>query len=246
LERINAERTSAGLSALAWDDSVARVARDISESRREEVLHATKSQVDVAERLKSVELASPVVLLNPAQARTPEEAHRQFSTSPGHRSNYMSPAVSHAGIGVATATDKAGHPMVFVTELFVHELPPVDTEALRQKLRAAMVQKRADARAPAIAKDATLEDVAQKYAKELASAKGTLPKARAEGILAPVNKGFRGVSLIQGAKSDPLEFAEEPTVVSGGKMTGIGIAQGVHPSLGKNAVYVVILMGTRR
>jgi hypothetical protein len=49
-----------------------------------------------------------------------------------------------------------------------------------------------------------------------------------------------------GAKTEPLEFAEEGGAAATGKAMGIGVAQGMNPVLGKNAVYVVILIGTRR
>ncbi len=246
LELINAERVAAGLAALAWDDAVAGVARAVSESRREEVRGGTAPPLDLVERLKRVDVISPLVLQNPARARSAEEAHARFSASPAHRSNFMSAEATHAGVGIAVASEPGGRSSEFVTELFVRELPPVDTEALRGKLRAAITQKRADARAPPIAKDATLEDVAQKYAQELAAARGTLAKAAGDQIVAPLHKSFRTVNLLSGAKGEPLEFAEEPGVVGNGKLLGIGVAQGAHPVLGKNSVYVVVIIGTRR
>jgi uncharacterized protein YkwD len=247
LELLNAERTSVGLAQLSWDDAVAGVARAISQSARDASRSGgSPSQIDVVERLKQADISSPLVLQNPGRARSAGEAHARFSTSPSHRANYTNPSITHAGIGVAAGTDANGRPSVFVTELFVKELPPVDTQAVREKLRAAIARRRSDARAPPLASDATLEEVAQRYAKALADAKGDLPKARADEILMPLHKLFRTVNVISGAKADPLEFAEEPGVVATAKLVGIGVAQGAHPVLGKNATYVVVLTGTRR
>ena len=48
-----------------------------------------------------------------------------------------------------------------------------------------------------------------------------------------------------GVKTDPLEFAEEPAIVSDAKAVGVGVAVGSSPQFGKNSTYVVILMGKR-
>jgi uncharacterized protein YkwD len=242
LELINAERAAAGLRPLEWDDSVATVARAASESRRT----SASTTIDLVERLKQADVTSSLVLENPGRARSAEEAQARFSTSPIHRGNFMNAEATHAGIGIASAKDADGRLITYVTELFVKELPTVDTNALREKLRAAMARKRADARAPSVAKDPTLDQVAQQYAQELAAARGTLAKPRADEILAPLRKTFRTVNLLSGSKAEPLEFAEEPTVVASGKLLGIGVAQGPNPVLGKNAVYVVAIIGSRR
>ncbi len=237
---INAERKSAGIQALGWDDAVAKVARTMSESR------GKQAESDVVALLKQAGVISPLVLSNPGQARSLDEAHARFSFSPPHRANYMSTAVTQAGVGVAPGVDANGKPTVFVTELFVKQLAAIDTEAVRKDLRAAIAKKRRDARDPALASDPILEDVAQKYAKALADAKGSLPKARADELLLPLHKTFRKVDVISGVKNDPLEFAEEPGIVGTAKVVGIGVAQGAHSALGQNATYVVIITGTRR
>lgn len=242
LDLVTAERTAVGLPAVAWDDAVAKVARTISESRK----GGSQSQSDVVALLKEAGVISPLVLQNPGQGRSAEEAHTRFSYSPPHRANYMNPSATQAGIGVAVGTDANGKPSVFLTELFVKQLAAIDTEAVRKDLRAAIAKKRSDARVPPLASDPVLEDVAQKYAKALADAKGNLPKARADELLLPLHKTFRTVNVIPGVKNDPLEFAEEPGVAGPAKAVGIGVAQGANPTLGQNATYVVIITGTRR
>jgi|SRR5712691_3623565 len=166
--------------------------------------------------------------------------------SPAHRANYLSTEATHVGIGAAARTDSAGKPSAVVTELFVKELPPLDVAALREKLHAELARKRSDARAAPLRKDAVLEEMAQRYASELAAARGDLPKARDKELIAPLYKRYLTVNILGGAKSDPIEFAEEPGVLSNGKLIGVGVAQGTHPVLGKNAVYVVIFIGARR
>ena len=239
-ELLNAERTSAGLPPLAWDDAVAKVARADAEGRRD------GKPVDLVQALNQVEVASPLITQNPAQAHSADEAHARFATSPRHRANYMSMAVTQGAVGMAAGSDPGGRPTLFISELFVKQLPPANTEEIREKLRSAIARKRKDARAAVLKSDPLLEDVAQKYVQALAEAKGNLPKARQDEILSPVRKPFLTVSVISGAKNDPLDFAEEPGIIASLKVYGISVAQGAHPQLGKNAIYVAILMGTRR
>jgi uncharacterized protein YkwD len=242
---INDERTKAGLPALEWDDPVAGIARSISEQRRDQLKGGGGAvTVNIVERLKSEGIQSPVVLTNPAAARSPEEAQERFSASPVHRANFMSTEVTHVGVGATSATDTAGRPVTLYTELFVRELAPANVDEIREKLRAAMAQKRKDARAGALQNDKTLQEVAQKYADELAAAKGSLPRARQDELLKPLQSQYGPINVVAGAKADPLEFAEESIVVGGGNLVGIGVALGLHPSLGKNAPYVVEIVSS--
>src|SRR5262249_15836714 len=151
---------------------------------------------------------------NPGRARTAEEAQARFSFSPSHRANYMNPEITNGGVGVVPGgNEPSGRPTVFITELFVKDLPPLNTQELRAKLREAIARKRRDARAAPMKSDPLLEDVAQKYAQALAEAKGNPPKARLNETLAPLRRPFLTVNVIAGAKNDPLEFAEEPGIV---------------------------------
>ncbi|WP_242344718.1 CAP domain-containing protein [Anaeromyxobacter terrae] len=242
---INAERTTAGLSALRWDDGIAKVAREYSESLRDQRIGADSRPVDIAERLRQLGVASPLVLLNPGLASSAEQAHERFLESPEHRANYMNPELTTGAVGLARATEPDGRPVVVVNELFIKELPPVDPQALRAELRAAIAKKRVEARAAPLSSDPALERLAQDYATGLAEAGGAPPKRAAE-ITAALNKRFRRVNLLTGAKAEPLELAQDPNVVAQGQLLGVGVAQGMHPVLGRNAAYVVVMVGTRR
>ena len=81
----------------------------------------------------------------------------------------------------------------------------------------------------------------------MAAAGGNISNARHSQLVSPLYRSFRTVDLLSGAKGDPMEFADEKTVItSKEKAMGIGVAQGDHPVLGKNATYVVLLFGTRK
>jgi hypothetical protein len=61
-----------------------------------------------------------------------------------------------------------------------------------------------------------------------------------------MHKTFRKVEVLAGVKGDPLELAQESGVVVNGKVFGIGVAQGDHSTVGKNAAFIALLIGSRR
>lgn len=244
LQEINAARGALGLPALAWDDQVAEVARAVSEQLREDSRAGRSPQVDLGAMLAKAGVASSVILQNPGQARTAQEASERFLSSPSHRAAPLSPDVTHAGVGLAPYTDAGGQASVFMTQLFIKQLPPVDVEKVRQELRAGIAKARAAAGVSTLASDATFEEQAQKYAIELAAARGNLPPARDEKLVASLSKGYV-VKMLVGPSVHPLEFAAEKKATTAGQVMGVGVAQGIHAQLGKNAFYVVILIAER-
>jgi uncharacterized protein YkwD len=240
---LNAERVAGGIQALAWDDAVGRVARSASATLRATAAGGAP-QFDLAAQLRQADAASALVLQNPVLANSAEEAHAVLVTSPVNRSNLLNPLVTHAGVGVTLVADPSGS-QVYAVELLVREQGPVDTEALRAKLRGAVAQKRSSTGVSPVASDRVLEEVSQKYASELAAGGGSIAKERESEIVAPLYKGFRGLNLMSGAKPEPLDFAEERGAVGAGSVVGVGVAQGSSPALGKNAIYVVLVIGTR-
>jgi uncharacterized protein YkwD len=245
-EQINAERTEADLPPLKWDDKVSQVARSVSESEAKGGGGGSATS-DLAERLKAAGIASSTVLLNPGAARTAEDVQRLFSLSPVYRANYMSTDATSAGIGVANGKDPQGGNVAFVTELFVRELGKVDVATVAPKLRDTINKRRTAGGMPAFKDDPVLDKVAQEYAQALADANGNITDAKHSQIVSPLYKTFRTVDFLSGAKADPVEFADEKTVLtSKEKAMGVGVAQGSHPVLGKNATYVVLLFGTRK
>jgi len=244
LENINAERTAGGIPALAWDDVVAGVARGISQALGDEERRdsATSASAVVA-GLQKAGVPSPLVFANPGQGRNVAEAQQLLLESPVHRANMMNPETNHAGVGVSTVTQKSGATTTYLAELFVKVLPPVDLDAVRQQLLAAIAERRAEGKVAAISVDSALHEVAQKYAQEMAAAKGTLPEQRDTQMLDSLKKTYKGVNMLAGASAAPLEFANQRKVLANGKALGVGLAQGDHPTVGRNAFYVVILVG---
>jgi uncharacterized protein YkwD len=242
VELINKDRTSAGLKALDVDNDLAKVARSLSEDRAKG--KGTTSE-EVQRRLKELDISAPTILVSEAQAFTAEDAYQRFSNSPQDRSNAMNPEMTQLGIGAAAGPVINNRPMVIVTELFLKQLPPPNAEQVKADLYKAIARRRTDARAPAVSKDAQLEQVAQTYAAQLAKDKGKVPKEKVAEIESPLYKSFATVNEIGGVRSDPLEFAEEPAIVGDARLVGVGVGIGSSPNFGKNSTYVVILMGKK-
>jgi uncharacterized protein YkwD len=241
LDEQNAERVQAGLAPLAADEALVATAREMAQAL------ATGGGVgDVRERLKKAGIVAPLVLQSAASERSAARVAERLQQSPSSRANAMNPTANKVGVGFVEATGDDGKPLVHVAELFVQEPPPPDAEKVRGQLREAVAQKRKDARTNALAEDATLDDVAQKYAAALAAAGGTLPKEQGQALTKPLDSSWKSVAVVAGAKPDALDFAEEPPVAGKGTGLGVGVASGRHPSLGRNTAYVVILVGTPR
>ncbi|SRR6266851_6381896 len=248
-DRINQERTSASLPALNWDDRVAQVARAASQSDAQASAKGGGSAItsqEVSQRIRQAGVSSALVLQNPGQGVSAADAHDRFATSPVHRANYMSADATHGGVGVAYYAIQ-DTPEAVVNEIFVRELAAIDLATLRPKLREAIDKNRAAAGAPPFKDDPSLEKVAQQYAEQLAAASGDMSNARHSQLVSPLYRSFRTVDLLSGPKGDPMEIADERTVLTTKeKLVGLGLAQGNNPTLGPNTVYMVLIFGTKK
>ena len=242
LEKINQDRSTAGLKAVELDADLSKVARSLSDDRAKG--KGTTAE-EVQRRLKELDISAPVLLVSEAQAFGAEDAYMRFSNSPEDRANAMNPEMTQVGIGIAPTPPVDGRPMVIVTELFLKQLPPPDAAEVKANLYKAIERRRSDARAGAVTKDPQLEQIAQAYAIEMAKRSGKVPKERIAEIEAPLYKSFATVNELGGVKSDPLDFAEEPAIVGDAKAVGVGVGVGGSPQFGKNSTYVVILLGKR-
>jgi len=246
-ELINAERTAAGLPALTWSEPVGKVARSIAEGlRANAVKPGSAPSINIVQKLAESDVATPVILQNPAAAATAEQAYQRLMVSPSHRANVMSTEVNNLGVGVAAGEDAAKRPVAFLTQVFIKIQPPPDLVAYKAAVREVVARKRAADKLPALKDDAGLAQLAQDYATAVAAAEGKPPKAVYENLVKALNKGYRSVDLLTSVKLDPADFAEEPNVLSKGQVLGVGTALGKHPAYGKNSVFTVVLIATKR
>lgn len=244
---INAERTAAGLPALEPLEPVQQIARAVSESLRDGAKKGgTMVPVSITKRLAEADIQAPVVLQNPAAGPSAEAAFERLMNSPGHRANIMSTEVSHLGLGVAVGADAAGNPVTYLTELFIKVQPPPDVPAIRKVITDLVTKKRAEEKLPALTTDAGLEKLAGAYAAEVAAAGGPPPKATSIQFEKALQKGYRDVTVLRDARLDPNDYADDPNVLAKGKLVGLGTALGRHPRLGKNTLFVVLIIANKR
>ena len=245
-EAVNAERTAAGLPPLEWDPALAGVAREVSQKLKEAITAGRAPEVDTGALLKQADLSSPVVLQNPAEAASAEEAAARFTASPTNRQNIFSAEVNHLGVGIVPNADASGRNTVLVTELFTRVLPAIDVVKTKAEVYAEVEKLRAEAKAPAAALDPRIDKVAQAYADALAKAGGKLSDDRAGELTQPLKGPYKSINMIEGAKASVADFLKDSTVTWDGSAIGIGLAQGNHPLLGKNTVYLTLIVATLR
>lgn len=240
---IDAERAQAGLKPLVWSEAVGKIARDAAEGLRDGAKKGgVAPQVNLAQRLSEADIQAPLIVQNPAAGFSTEGASERLLLSPSHRANIMNAEVTHAGVGVALGTDQAGKPMAYLVQLFVKVQPPPDVAAAKQTIRAAIDRKRAAEKLPALTSDPALDQLANEFAAVVAANGGPPPKAKTEEFTKAVNKAYRDIVFMVDSRIDLDDFAEDPNVLAKGKLLGLGGALGRHPRLGKNTLFVVLII----
>ncbi len=243
LALLNRDRQAAGLPALVWDDRVAQVARAHSEEMRETkiVAHISPKTGSAADRVRAASIRTAVVLENVARAYGVGEAHAGLMNSPGHRANIMSSQATHVGIGVVLGDEVSGRREMFLTQVFIRIPPKVDPARAAELVRSRIASVRP------VGVNAQLASVAQSLADGLAAGKSRdamWPGARKKldslaSVYTRVGSVITAVADLDGLDGKELVGDYKPDDV------GIGIAQGPHPEIGDNAVWIVVLMAER-
>ena len=243
LALINRDRRAAGLAAMAWDDHLADVARAHSQEMEQTgvVAHNSPKTGTSADRIRAAGIESAVQLENVGRGYAVRSVHEGFMNSPSHRANVLNPSATTAGIGVVYADSDSGR-VLYVTEDFIRVTPRIDPGQV-----AATVVQRIGALRP-VSDDARLHRIAQGYAEGLAAGKTRDELAGAMGAqLDPLGHEFARIAIAMVVKSDVAEIdgkellgSYQPSAV------GVGVAQGHHPELGDNAIWVVVLMAEPR
>jgi uncharacterized protein YkwD len=241
---LNRDRAAAGLPALRWDGAVAQVARGYSEEMRRThlVAHVSPTSGSAADRVRAAGIKTGVVLENVARAYGIDEAHQALMNSPGHRSNLMSAVATHVGIGVAFGEIAVGRRELFLTQVFTRVPPVLD----RARALVAVRQKLAAARP--VPATAGLDRLAQQLADGLAAGKSADVAYQA---IADQVKGlarlYQRIGRVISAVAD-LDRIDGPGLLGGDPVDelGVGIAQGPHPEIGDNTIWIVVLLANRR
>lgn len=238
---LNDERRLAGLAPLLWDERAAAVARAHSADMSEHdfVGHVSPSTGGPDERAARAGVRTPLVLENVALAYSAQEVHQGLMASPGHRANILSAEATHVGVGVVVGDELGGAPTLHVTQLFLRVPELVAPEVAQQAVYEAAARKRAQGRLSALARDATLERLAQSYAERLRSGKG---KAEPPALDAVAGR-YATVSTVVAVVGEPSAAVTEALLDARTHALGAGVAQGDHPQLGANVFYVVVVLG---
>jgi len=245
LALLNHDRQAAGLPALVWDERVAAVAKGHSEEMRRTkvVAHVSPTTGSAADRVRTAGIKTAVVLENVARAYGIDEAHKGLMNSPGHRANIMSAVATHIGIGIAFGDEVSGRREMFITQVFTRVPPKIERSAAVDTVRQKLVAAR-----PGLVHQPVLSGVAQQVADALAAGEPSeLASQRTKRQLDGFNRIYQRFASVITA-TDDLDTLDGGGLV-GDRLAddiGIGIAQGPHPDLGDNAIWIVVLMASRR
>lgn len=244
LALVNADRRAAGLAPLRSDARLVAIARAHSRDMKTTglVAHRMPSTGDASDRVKRAGVAAATILENVARAVGVAEAHEALMNSPGHRANLMSPVATDVGIGMEFGDLMGGVREVFVTQVFIAVPAVISADEVVGGLERTLAEKRG------LRSDAALKGVASGLAKELAAGRSTKEaKALFDTMMKPLSARFGAVGSAITATADlpgldPLLLVKEAK----GTLIGIGVAQGRHPDLGENTIWIVALYGTPR
>ncbi|MCX5740977.1 MAG: CAP domain-containing protein [Proteobacteria bacterium] len=221
LALVNRERALASLPALQSDDRVRGVARAHSEEMRRTklVAHVSPTTGSASDRVRVANM-----------------------NSPGHRANIMSRQATRVGIGVVFGEEVSGRKELFITQVFTRVPPKIDpTEA------AAGLVAKLDA-VHHVTLSPRLMQIATEAAGQLAAGRTRdemWPAVRKKvdalgGLYAKVGSVVTASSDLDALEAKALFGEYLPDDV------GVGIAQGRHPQIGEDAIWIVILMATKR
>jgi uncharacterized protein YkwD len=122
LDLMDRDRMANGLPALRRDARLAQVARVYSREMAEdgEVGHLSERSGSAVDRVRAAGISPmpTVVAENVGRDYSAADAERGFMSSPGHRDNILSRAVTHVGVGVAMGKREGNATPIFVTQIF--------------------------------------------------------------------------------------------------------------------------------
>jgi len=246
---INEERTRAGLAPLAADPVLDQAARRHSEDMRANdfVAHVSPTAGGTEQRLANAGIVTSLAAENVGRGYTPDETHRGFMDSPGHRAAILLADVTHAGIGVAAKTEY-GRTGFLVTEIFIRRIPALGPDA-REVFLKELNHRRASSGARPVRESPPLSEIADRTAREFLSE----PSIGQDQMLARLADRLRGGPGRRGERSLYSIICVAPSLEEAAKQAdsdpktgrfdriGLGIAQGSRPGWEPNSIVVVLV-----
>jgi uncharacterized protein YkwD len=250
-ELINADRVKAGLTPLAADPALDRVALAHSRDMQAHdfVAHRSPTTGSAEDRLRAAGITVPLAAECVGKGYSADEIHQGFMDSPGHRAATLLAEATHTGIGVV-ASREGDRTTFYVTELFVRHIPALGADA-KAVFLAELNKRRAEAGAPELVEDAELSRIADESARELLRSQAPnetrVTDALGQRLAALESRGRRLTavfSVVYSLEDGARAAADDPR--SGrSRAVGLGLAQGSRPGLPQNAIAIVLIFEDR-
>lgn len=160
-ELVNRDRAAAGLPPLAYDETLAGVARGHALDMRTNrfFAHDSPTTGSLDDRLGAADVPIANARENLAESYEVNAAQAGLMKSPGHHANLMATDVTHVGIGVVRGGAVDPNNMLFV-QVFSRPVPREDGATARENVLATIGAARAQAGRPPLRLDARLEELA--------------------------------------------------------------------------------------
>ncbi len=244
VELVNQDRKRYGLPPLEVHEPTRAVARAHSQEMHDTgvVAHVSPTTGSASDRIRVAGIKTSVVLENVARAYGVREAEEGLMNSPGHRANILTTQANRIGVGVVVGEEIEGRRELFVTQLFIHVTPRIAPSEAKKALHAKIQAVRH------LSHDDALAALAQQYAEDVAGGLSTkeASKRATRGAELLASRYSRATTVVVAVGSVDTFSAESALVDKSMTDYGLGVAQGPHPELGEQAIYVVLILAKRR
>ena len=249
LERVNALRAAVGAPPVRSDSHLSAVAQTYSERMAAErfFAHVAPDGATLFHRLRAAGYAHRGAGENLGRAEGPLAAHFGIEHSPGHRLNVVDRRWSRLGIGVA-AVVVDGRREVLLTEIFAQPASS-GTDPLADAY-AAVAEKRAELKLPALRRSRVLEELAGEHARRALA----LDEPKVDAVDSSLHERvFTALSDVGSAAVD-FFIVDGPVPPTNTRAlanarhgyVGIGAVKGDSPRFGRGHYWVVVIYAAMR
>ena len=242
LQLVNRDRKRNGLPPLSLSTELSAVARGHSEGMRDSgvVAHTSTTTGTAQDRVRAAGIRTSLVMENIARAYGVGEAQDGLMNSPGHRSNLLSDKATHIGIGIALLETPSEGRIMFFTQLFMRVPPVLSARQAYKALNARIGKEKGH-----VTERPELSSVAQEYADKVIApgmperAASAWRAAQMHGLRQHYGRVATAVVAVLDLDSIDMDDAFSDAWI---RFYGLGVAKGVHPQLGKDTLYIVLVL----
>ena len=195
--RVNHDRAGKGLPPLAYDESLAGVARGHALDMRTNhyFAHDSPTTGSLDDRLARADIPIATARENLAESHEMNAAEEGLLKSPGHYANLMANDITHVGIGIVRGGAVDPRNLLFV-QVFARPVPRETSDEARDTIARAIGAGRASAGRPSYIVDDALEDAAGELLPSMndavdersvrAVSEDLIERLEAQGVVAPI------------------------------------------------------------